>query len=87
LGFEKEVDTVQYELPGTQNIPEKVLKINNLIKEKYKLKVVKDISKKELAKRYSVKFFETLNKSYINLFGFVPLTENQIHYYVKQYFP
>jgi len=87
LGFEKEVDTIQYELPGTQNIPEKVLKINNLIKEKYKLKVVKDISKKELAKRYSIKFFETLNKAYTDLFGFVPLTENQIHYYVKQYFP
>jgi len=87
LGFQKEVDTIQYELPGTQSIPEKVLKINNLIKEKYKLKVVEGISKKELAKRYGIKFFETLNKSYTNLFGFVPLTEDQIHYYVKQYFP
>ena len=87
LGFQKEVDTIQYELPGTQSIPERVLKINNLIKEKYKLKVVKEISKKELAKRYGIKFFETLNKSYTNLFGFIPLTEQQIHYYVKQYFP
>jgi len=87
LGFQKEVDTIQYELPGTQNIPEKVLKINNLIKRKYKLKVVQGISKKKLGKRYGVKFFETLNKAYINLFGFVPLTDRQIHYYVKQYFP
>jgi len=87
LGFQKEVDTIQYELPATQPIPEKVLKINNLIKEKYKLKVVEKISKKELAEKYAVKFFETLNKAYIGLFGFVPLTPAQIRYYVKQYFP
>ena len=86
LGFQKEVDTIQYELPATQQIPEKVLKINNLIKEKYKLKVVDGISKKELMKRYGVKFFETLNKAYKGLFGFVPLTEKQIRYYVNQYF-
>ncbi|MCL1850477.1 MAG: N-acetyltransferase [Bacteroidetes bacterium] len=87
LGFQKEVDTIQYELPAMQPVPEKILKINNLIKEKYKLKVLERISKKELAKRYGVKFFQTLNKSYTGLFGFVPLTEKQIHYYLKQYFP
>jgi len=87
LGFQKEVDTIQYELPGNQHVPEKILKINHLIKEKYKLKVVENSSKKELLKRYGVKFFQTLNKSYTGLFGFVPLTEQQIHYYLKQYFP
>ncbi|MDR2970566.1 MAG: N-acetyltransferase [Bacteroidales bacterium] len=87
LGFQKEVDTIQYELPATQDIPEKVFKINAWIKEKYKLKVVEGISKKELAKRYGVKFFKALNNSYTELFGFVPLTDNQIQYYVKQYFP
>ena len=87
LGFQKEMDTIQYELPAAQQVPEKVLKINNLIKEKYKLKVVEGLSKKKLTKRYGVKFFETLNKTYKGLFGFVPLTEKQIHYYVNQYFP
>jgi hypothetical protein len=87
LGFQKEVDTIQYELPATQHVPEKILKINKLIKEKYKLKVVEGLSKKELTKRYGVKFFETLNKAYIDLFGFVPLTNHQIQYYIKQYFP
>jgi GNAT superfamily N-acetyltransferase len=87
LGFQKEVDTIQYEMPGSQSVPEKVLKINKIIQEKYKLKIVDGISKKELMNRYGVKFFETLNKTYIGLFGFVPLTEKQIHYYKKQYFP
>jgi len=87
LGFQKEVDTIQYEMPATQPIPDKVLKINNIIQEKYKLKIVKGISKKMLMKRYGVKFFETLNISYAGLFGFVPLNEKQIDYYIKQYFP
>jgi GNAT superfamily N-acetyltransferase len=87
LGYGKEVDTIQYELPGAQPVPEKVLKINSLIKEKYKLKIVEGLSKKELMNRYGVKFFESLNRTYKELFGFVPLTEKQIHYYIKQYFP
>jgi len=87
LGFQKEVDTVQYEIPATQQIPEKILKINNLIKEKYKIRIVDGVSEKELMKRYGVNFFESLNKTYTGLFGFVPLTEKQIHYYIKQYFP
>ena len=87
LGYQKEVDTIQYELPGTQPVPEKVVKINNLIKEKYKVKVVEGISKKELAERYGRKLFYALNNSYTGLFGFVPLTDRQIDYYIKQYFP
>jgi len=87
IGYGKEVDTIQYLMPGSQSIPDKILKINNLIKEKYKLKIVEGISKKELMKRYGIKFFEALNKTYSGLFGFVPLTEKQIQYYIKQYFP
>ena len=87
FGYQKEVDTIQYELPGSQPIPEKVIKINDLIKKKYKLKVVENISKKELVERYGVKLFKTLNSSYTGLFGFVPLTDKQIEFYIKQYFP
>jgi len=87
LGYQKEVDTFQYVLPATQPVPEKVLKINDLIKEKYKVKVVEGITKKELAKRYGVKFFKALNESYTGLFGFVPLTDRQIDYYIGHYFP
>jgi len=87
IGYRKEVDSIQYELPGSQSVPEKVLKINELIKEKYQLRIVDGISKKEIAGRYGVKLFQALNKSYTGLFGFVPLTDRQIDYYIKQYFP
>jgi hypothetical protein len=87
LGYQKEVDTIQYEMQAAHPIPDKVLRINNMIKEKYKLRVVEGISKKELITRYGIKFFDALNKSYGGLFGFIPLTERQINYYIKQYFP
>jgi len=87
LGYGKEVDTIQYELPGGQEVPEKVQRMNHAIKEKYKLTIVDGVSKKELMERYGVKFFESMNRTYKDLFGFVPLTNKQIPYYIKQYFP
>jgi hypothetical protein len=87
LGYGKEVDTIQYKMNATHPIPDKVLRINDMIKEKYNLKIVEGISKKELAARYGVKLFKAMNKSYQGLFGIVPLTDEQINYYIKQYFP
>ena len=85
LGFNKEVDWVQYEIPANQPVPEKINKINNLIKEKYNLRIVEGLSKDEMAKRYGRKIFKTLNKAFQGLYGYVPLTESLTDYYVKQY--
>lgn len=87
IGFTKEVDWVQYEIPASQPIPEKILKINNLISEKYNLRIVPEIKKSELVERYGYKIFSTLNKAFSGLYGYVPLTDKMIQYYIKQYFP
>jgi hypothetical protein len=86
IGYEKDVDTIQYLMPASQPVPEKVSKINEWIQEKYKLKIVKGLSKKEVVKRYGVKVFDAINKTHAKLYGFVPLTEKLIHYYIKQNF-
>ncbi|MDR0790849.1 MAG: N-acetyltransferase [Bacteroidales bacterium] len=87
LGYEKEVDWLQYEIIANQPIPEKVKRINELIKDKYNLRIVDNVSKKEITQRYGEKIFLTLNKAFKNLFGYVPLNEKQIQFYIKQYFP
>ena len=87
FGFEKEVDWVQYEIPASQPIPEKMSRINNLIAEKYNLRIVPELKKSELAKRYGYKIFSTLNKAFSGLYGYVALTDKMIHYYIKQYLP
>lgn len=86
LGFEKEVDWVQYIIKANQPIPDKISKISQVIKEKYNLKIITGISKKEIIKNYGHKTFRLVNESFSNLFGYVPLTEKQIDFYIKQYF-
>lgn len=86
LGFKKEIDWIQYEIPANQPVPEKMTRINNLIAQKYHLTIVEGLSKKQLAKRYGEKLFQTLNKAFSNLYGYVPLSDEMIQYYIKQYF-
>lgn len=84
-GFSKSVDWIQYKFNASQDIPEKVGKINKLIAEKYNLRVLKAKNKKELLK-YAPGFFHTLNLAFRNLYGFTELTDKQINYYLKAYF-
>lgn len=86
LGYVKEVDWIQYEIPANQPVPEKISKINNLIKAKYNLKIVEGLSKKEIVNQYGKKIFHVVNKSFSGLFGYVPLNDRQIDFYIRQYF-
>lgn len=85
MGFEKEADWVEFEIKVPSAIPEKAERIAKIVKEKLKIKVLDAKSKKDL-RPYGKQLFETLNAAYRNLFGFVPLTDKQIEYYIKQYF-
>lgn len=87
LSYKKEVDWIQYRIKANQEIPEKILRINNLIKEKYNLRIVEGLSAKQIAKRYGHKLFDTLNESFSDLFGYVPLNEKQAQFYIDMYFP
>lgn len=85
LGYEKEIDWIEYELYPTKDIPEKIERIANTVLERYKLRVLKVKKAKELLP-YAHQIFEVLNSAYENIHGFVSLTEKQIDLYVKQYF-
>lgn len=87
LSYRKEVDWVQYQIPANQPVPEKVHRINEMIKDKYDLKTVQGLSKKQLAERYGLKLFNTLNDAFSDLFGYVPLNDRQKEFYINQYFP
>lgn len=87
LSYRKEVDWVQYQIPANQPVPEKVHRINEMIKDKYDLKTVQGLSKKQLAERYGLKLFNTLNDAFSDLFGYVPLNDKQKEFYINQYFP
>lgn len=86
LNFEIKCRWQQYRIFVGQEVPEKILRVNELIRQKYDLKVIKFKKRKEIF-NYARKFFYTLNSSFKDLFDFVPLTEKEIDVYIKEYFP
>ncbi|MGB9696433.1 MAG: hypothetical protein ACP5P3_04245 [Ignavibacteria bacterium] len=84
LGFNKEVDWVEFEIKVPSEIPERAERIAKIVSEKLNLRVLDAKTRKELLP-YANDLFATLNSAYKNLFGFVPLTEKQIQKYIKQY--
>jgi len=76
----------QYKMPASQPIPDKVARINNLILERYNLKLLRFKKRSEIYP-YARKFFLTLNDSFKDLYDFVPLSDKEIDVYVKEYFP
>lgn len=85
LGLEKEKEWVEYEIAFPEVLPEKVFKFNDLIKEKYELKVLKFNSKKEILP-YVEPMFRLLDETYKNLSTYTPITNEQIKSYKEKYF-
>ncbi|MEQ6167126.1 hypothetical protein AAOE16_08020 [Ekhidna sp. MALMAid0563] len=65
--------------------PEKIGRVVKLIQDRYKVKVKDFKNTKEILK-YAPGVFDVLNEAYSNLYGYIPLTQKQIDYYVEQYF-
>lgn len=65
--------------------PEKVNRVVRIIEERFKVKVKDFKNTKEILK-YAPGVFEVLNEAYSDLYGYIPLTQKQIDYYVEQYF-
>lgn len=86
LGFEKEVDWVEYLIKVPEVYPERFIRMAEIVKQKYNLRPVQLVSKKDTVKRYGKKIFDLLNESYKELSNFAKLTDEQIQFYIKLYF-
>ncbi len=86
LGYRKDVDWVEYKIFIPEAMPEKHKRISEIVLKKYNLKILKYTSTKRLIQDgYGQKLFELVNGSYGHLYGFTPLTQKQIDYYIKMY--
>ncbi len=84
-GYHKEVDWIQFELKVPREVPPKIARVAETVKQKHELRVLK-VNKARDILPYAGKMFDTLNESFKDLYGFVPLTEKQKAYYTKLYF-
>ena len=85
-GYEKEIDWIEFRLTIPPTIPEKIVQVGEIVKQRMGVKVKTFATQKELAP-YADKVFRILNTAFVDLFSFVPLNEDMIDFYVKKYLP
>ncbi|MCD7915930.1 MAG: hypothetical protein LUG96_12200 [Tannerellaceae bacterium] len=86
MGYVKDQDWHEFKIYIPEGIPKKHQRVGEIVKKKYGLKVLKFTSRKEIWS-YAQRIFETMNVAFAPLYGFAPLTQKQIDYYVNQYIP
>ena len=87
LGFAKDVDWIEYRLTVPDKVPDKYMRIADIVQRKYDLQIRKYTSRKKIKREYGHALFELINEAYADLYGFSPLTPRQIEYYISQYIP
>ena len=85
LGYQKEIDWVEFKIYIPDAIPEKHQRISDIVQKKYNLKVLKFSKTKALIQGYGQKIFELVNHAYADLYGYSALTQRQMDYYIKMY--
>ena len=84
LGYEKEEDYLQFKI-DIREINESVKALSERIAERYSIRMKEFKDKKELIK-YAEPFFKALNDSFVNIYNFIPLTDAEIAYVIKNNF-
>lgn len=85
LGYEKDIDWIEFSVKILRNTPEKIARIADIALQRNKLHIPVFKKSKDMLP-YARDIFYLINDTYKNLYGFVELTDRQIDFYVKQYF-
>ncbi len=87
-GFAKEIDYVEFRSvpPHETGVPEKLLRIGDKIRERSDVHIYKFKNKRDVMRR-APEIFTLLDEAFEEIYGSVPLSHEQIMYYVKKYIP
>ncbi|MDR2840395.1 MAG: N-acetyltransferase [Paludibacter sp.] len=85
-GFEKEADWIEYLITPPAEVPERMERIAKIVLDKYKLRVDKVHSVKELKRKYGYSYMDTLDEAYKPLYNYSPMTDRQKKYFANAYF-
>lgn len=73
-GYAKEVDWLEFNLVIPQKIDDKVLRVSELVKKRYELRLADKNSKSKFIKKYKEGIFKVIDEAYGDLYGVVPYT-------------
>lgn len=85
LGFTKDADWVEFRMTVPDRVPEKMHRIAEIVRTKYKLHTVRYTSRAKLKRDYGQALFDLINEAYDPLYGYSPLTPRQIDHYIDMY--
>lgn len=85
LGLVKEKEWVEFELQFPETLPDKIHKFNELISQKYHLKVLEFKTKEEIIE-YVDPMFDLLDETYKHLSTYTPISDEQRKTYKEKYF-
>lgn len=84
-GYDKAVDWLEIRGPVTEAVPDRIVRIANMVRSRSNFTVKKFKKTKDLIP-YAYGVFKVINESYHGLYGYYPLSERQIDYYIDLYF-
>ena len=84
-GYTKETGWLENRIIIPEALPDKFNRIADLVHQKYNLKVRKFTTSQIKKLGYGRKFFDLVNKTYCNLYGFSLLSDKQIDDFVNAY--
>ena len=85
LGYYKETGWVEYRITLPDELPERHIKLAEVVEQRYNLKVRK-LTKAQIKKEnYGQKLFHLINETYCVLYGYSLLSPKQIDQYVSLY--
>lgn len=85
MGFAKDTDWVEYRIGVPAEVPEKFKRIASLVRQKYELRSLKFTSRRKIKEQYGQALFDLINEAYDKLYGYSPLNQRQIDYYIDKY--
>jgi GNAT superfamily N-acetyltransferase len=84
-GFKKDNDYVECKVKVPKVVPEKFVKVTDMVQRRYGLKVHKFTRHELIEEGYGRKVFDLLNATYADLYGFSQLSDRQIDKLVNDY--
>lgn len=85
-GYEKKVDLIDYLIKVPDKMPELYARIYSRLINNGEFKLVEFSTTKDI-KRYIIPVLQLMNETYKKIYGYVPLTEKEMHEYAKRYLP
>ena len=85
LGYAKDIDWIEFLVQTPAEIPEKVLRVNDILSKRSGVRIFPWKTRKQLISLYGEQVFALLDEAYAELYGTTPLSHEQMKAYIKQY--